>query len=43
MAIIRHMAANLLHEARPTMSFKNRRKMAGWSVDYLEQVIRRKA
>jgi predicted transposase YbfD/YdcC len=40
MAIIRHTALNLLNQAKPTVSFKNRRKRAGWNVDYLETVIR---
>lgn len=40
MAIVRHTALNLLSGARPTTSFKNRRKKAGWNVDYLEKVLR---
>ncbi len=36
MAIIRHTALNLLSKTRPTTSFKNRRKQAGWNIDYLE-------
>ena len=40
MAIVRHTALNLLSAARPTTSFKNRRKKAGWNVDYLETVLR---
>ena len=40
MAIVRHTALNLLSGARPTTSFKNRRKKAGWNVDYLETVLR---
>ena len=40
MAIIRHTALNLLSGAKPTTSFKNRRKKAGWNVDYLETVLR---
>jgi predicted transposase YbfD/YdcC len=43
MAIIRHTALNLLNRAKPTVSFKNRRKRAGWNVDYLETVIRQTA
>lgn len=39
MAMVRHTALNLLSRARPIASFKNRRKTAGWSVDYLETVI----
>jgi predicted transposase YbfD/YdcC len=40
MAIVRHAALNLLSGAKPTTSFKNRRKKAGWNVDYLETVLR---
>lgn len=40
MAIVRHTALNLLSRAKPTTSFKNRRKRAGWNTDYLETVIR---
>jgi predicted transposase YbfD/YdcC len=40
MAIVRHVALNLLSGAKPTTSFKNRRKRAGWNVDYLETVLR---
>ena len=40
MAIVRHTALNLLSGAKPTTSFKNRRKKAGWNVDYLEAVVR---
>ena len=43
MAIIRHTALNLLSRARPTVTLKNRRKRAGWNVDYLETVIRQTA
>jgi predicted transposase YbfD/YdcC len=43
MAIVRHVAMNLLSNARPTTSFKNRRKKAGWDVDYLETILRRTA
>ena len=43
MAIIRHTALNLLNRAKPTVSFKNRRKRAGWNVDYLDTVIRQTA
>jgi hypothetical protein len=43
MAVIRHTALNLLSRARPTVSLKNRRKPAGWNVDYLETVIRQTA
>jgi predicted transposase YbfD/YdcC len=40
MAVVKHMALNLLHQAKPTTSLKNRRKLAGWSTDYLEQLLR---
>jgi len=43
MAIVRHTALNLLSKARPTTSFKNRRKKAGWNVDYLETLLRHTA
>lgn len=43
MAIIKHTALNLLTQARPITSLKNRRKKAGWNQDYLEKVIRRTA
>jgi predicted transposase YbfD/YdcC len=39
MAIVRHVALNLLSRAKPITSFKNRRKKAGWDVDYLETVL----
>lgn len=40
MAVVRHMALNLLSQAKPTTSLKNRRKRAGWNTAYLEQLIR---
>ncbi len=40
MAIVRHAALNMLSQATPITSFKNRRKKAGWEPDYLEQVVR---
>jgi hypothetical protein len=43
MAIIRHTTVNLLSQAKPTVSLKNRRKRAGWNVDYLETLIRQTA
>ena len=43
MAIIRHTTLNLLSWTKPTISLKNRRKRAGWNVDYLETVIRQTA
>ncbi|WP_428484992.1 ISAs1 family transposase [Rhodopila sp.] len=41
MAVVKHTAMNLLNQAKPVTSFKNRRKKAGWNQDYLENVIRR--
>jgi hypothetical protein len=43
MAIIRHATLNLLSRAKLTISLRNRRKRAGWNVDYLETVIRQTA
>jgi predicted transposase YbfD/YdcC len=43
MAIVKHVAMNLLTQAKPTTSLKNRRKRAGWNQDYLEKIIRRTA
>lgn len=43
MALVKHTALNLLMQAKPITSFKNRRKKAGWSLAYLEKVIRRTA
>ena len=40
MAVVRHMAINLLRSAKPTTSLKNRRKLAGWDLDYLHQILR---
>jgi len=40
MAIIKHMVSNLLRAAKPTMSLKNRRKLAGWSTEYLVDLIK---
>ena len=40
MAIVKHMAVNMIRAAKPTTSFKNRRKLAGWSADYLAQVVK---
>ena len=34
------MALNLLRQAQPTTSLKNRRKLAGWNLDYLDRLIR---
>ena len=43
MAITRHAAVNPLSRAKPTIGTKNRRKRAGWSVDYPEKLIRQTA
>ncbi len=43
MAVVKHMATNLLHQAKPTISLKNRRKRAGWNTAYLESLIRQTA
>lgn len=40
MAVVKHMAINLLRAAKPTTSLKNRRKLAGWDIDYLDHLIR---
>jgi predicted transposase YbfD/YdcC len=40
MAVVKHIALNLLQQAKPTTSLKNRRKPAGWSTDYLNPLIR---
>jgi hypothetical protein len=37
------MATNLLHQARPTVSLKSRRKRTGWNTAYLETLIRQSA
>lgn len=39
MAVVRHTALNLLNQAKPTISLKNRRKKAGWNHEYLAAVI----
>jgi predicted transposase YbfD/YdcC len=39
MAIIKHSALNLISQAKPTTSLKNRRKRAGWNPDHLAAVI----
>ena len=40
MAVVKHMAMNLLRQAKPTTSLKNRRKLAGWNINYLDRLIR---
>ena len=39
MAVIKHAALNLLTQAKPTTSLKNRRKKAGWNPQFLAKVI----
>ena len=39
MAVAKHMALNLLTQAKPTTSPKNCRKRAGGHMDYLAHVI----
>jgi predicted transposase YbfD/YdcC len=43
MAVIKHMAMNLLRTATPTTSLKNRRNLAGWDLDYLHHLIHGRA
>ncbi len=43
MAVVRHMAVNLLRQAAPSVSLKNRRERAGWSTAHLETLIRQTA
>jgi predicted transposase YbfD/YdcC len=43
MAVVKHMAMNLVRQATPTTSLKNRRKLAGWDPSYLETLIRQTA
>ena len=43
MAVVKHMALNLLQKANPATSLKNRRHLAGWSLDYLDKVLRQVA
>jgi len=40
MAVVKHFAINLVHAAKPITSLKNRRKLAGWDLEYLETLIR---
>jgi predicted transposase YbfD/YdcC len=39
MAAIKHAALNVLGQTKKTMSLKNRRKRAGWNMDYLADII----
>jgi predicted transposase YbfD/YdcC len=43
MAVVRHMAMNLLRQAKPSISLKNRRKRAAWNTAYLEQLVQQSA
>jgi predicted transposase YbfD/YdcC len=43
MATVKHMAMNLVRQAQPTTSLKNRRKKAAWNPDYLETLLRQTA
>jgi len=43
MAVVKHMAMNLVRQATPTTSLKSRRKLAGWDPSYLETLIRQTA
>lgn len=43
MAVVRHMAVNLLRQAAPSVSLKNRRERAGWNTAHLETLIRQTA
>jgi predicted transposase YbfD/YdcC len=38
--VVKHMTLSLLHQAEPSTSLKNRRKLAGWNLDYLDRLIR---
>lgn len=43
MAVVRHFALNLVRSAKDTKSIKLRRKIAGWTPDYLQQVLNERA
>ena len=40
MAIVRHMALNMLQAPKSRTSLKVRRKKAGWNADYLGDILR---
>ena len=40
MAVVKHIAMNLVRRAKPRTSLKNRRKLAGWNLDYLHDLLR---
>ena len=39
MAVVRHFALNLVRSAKDSKSIKLRRKIAGWTPDYLDNVL----
>jgi hypothetical protein len=39
-AVVKPMAVNLLRQAKPITSLKDRRTLAGWNLDYLDGLIR---
>ena len=39
MAVVRHFALNLVRAATDKKSVKLRRKVAGWTPDYLDQIL----
>ena len=43
MAAVKHMAPNLLKQAKPTSRLENRRKRAGWNTDYLAAAVQQTA
>lgn len=43
MATVKHMALNLVRQAKPNTSLKNRRKPAAWNPDHLESLLRQTA
>jgi hypothetical protein len=40
MAVVKHMAMNLIGQAKPSTSLKTRRKPAAWNVNNLNKLIR---
>lgn len=40
---VKHMAVNLIRQAKPMISLKNCRKLAGWNPSYLDALIRHTA
>ena len=39
MAVVRHFALNLIRSANDKKSLKTRRKLAGWSPEYLAELL----